>query len=81
MLLERRTKEDLEEVLQVRLDYLRERRGTKNREQREPTAGAPQTTGRSGETPTRVIDIEGRPQAQTRAEKEAEAKAAKKKKK
>lgn len=30
MLLERRTRDELEEVLQTRLDYLRERRGTKS---------------------------------------------------
>ncbi|RRJ87164.1 RNA polymerase-binding protein RbpA [Gulosibacter macacae] len=74
MLLERRTREELEEVLQIRLDYLRERRGTAER--REPTAGKPQTTGRADEAPI-VHDIAGRPRAQTAAEKAAAAKAAK----
>lgn len=78
MLLERRTAEELEEVLQIRLDYLRERRGTQAR--REPTAGQPQTTGRSSERTPDPIEIEGRPRAQTKAEKEAAARAEKKKK-
>jgi hypothetical protein len=71
MLLERRTVEDLEEVLQIRLDYLRERRGT-TAQRREPTAGKSQS-------PAPVIEIEGRAKAQTAAEKAAAAKEAKKK--
>nr|WP_318780393.1 RNA polymerase-binding protein RbpA [Pseudoclavibacter sp. Marseille-Q3772] len=78
MLLERRTAEELEEVLQIRLDYLRERRGTKDR--REPTAGRPQTTGRSTDAAPEPIEIEGRARAQTKAEKEAAARAEKKRK-
>lgn len=78
MLLERRTAEELEEVLEIRLEYLRERRGTQSR--REPTAGRPQTTGRSSEQAPAPIEIEGRARAMTKAEKEAAAKAEKKKK-
>lgn len=74
MLLERRTVEDLEEVLQIRLDYLRERRGT-TATRREPTAGLPQNLANAPE-----IEIEGRAKAQTAAEKEAAANEAKKKK-
>ncbi|NLT25999.1 MAG: RNA polymerase-binding protein RbpA [Microbacteriaceae bacterium] len=82
MLLERRTKEDLEEVLQVRLDWLRERRGTKSAESREPTAGPPQTTGRADDPEPEPIDLADRPRAQTAAEKKkAAAEAAKSKKK
>ncbi|KAB1644161.1 RNA polymerase-binding protein RbpA [Gulosibacter chungangensis] len=76
MLLERRTAEELEEVLQVRLDYLRERRGTQRDDRREPTAGAPQTSGRATDL-TKVPDIANRARALTAAEKEAEEKAAK----
>lgn len=75
MLLERRTSEELEEVLQIRLDYLRERRGTQH-EQREPTAGAPQTSGRAND-PAQVPELANRARALTAAEKEAEEKAAK----
>lgn len=74
MLLERRTAEELEEVLQIRLDYLRERRGTSTPQRREPTAGKPQSAANQPE-----IEIEGRAKAQTAAEKEAAAKEAKKK--
>ena len=79
MLLERRTMEELEEVLQIRLDWLRERRGSKNAETREPTAGPPQTTGRADEAPPAQADVASRPRAQTAAEKKAAAAAAKKK--
>lgn len=69
MLLERRTAEELEEVLQTRLDYLRERRGT--------TGQRREATERTVEPP---IEIEGRARAQTAAEKEQAAREAKKRK-
>lgn len=73
MLLERRTREELEEVLQVRLDYLRERRGTLNQGTLEPTAGRPQTSGRADENAPEA-QLHKRPAAKSAREKSAAAK-------
>ena len=65
MLLERRSLEELEEVLQHRLEFLRERRGSANQGTLEPTAGRPQTTGRASESAPEP-ELAKRPAAKSR---------------
>ncbi|SJM52779.1 hypothetical protein FM112_02620 [Gulosibacter sp. 10] len=74
MLLERRTAEELEEVLQVRLDYLRERRGTTGR-----AAAADKVSDEAAAELdlTQVPELPDRARALTAEEKVAAEKAAK----
>ena len=74
MLLERRTREELEEVLQIRLDYLRARRGTQDLGTMEPTAGRPQT---SEENVATAEELRARPAAASASSKSGAKKSTK----